>query len=355
MASITDSGLSAGITAHIFMKLLNFHFIIACSVGCFFPTSGFAQNGQDFFGTSTGTSVGRGYTPLPTSTSFPDPTPAQEESAPVSDSDPAASVVEWQKKAIQEFPDLADPKSELNKKFVARVNELKKSKPAYFKNPKWPYQLAKTISAQQAAVIPGLALDGSGMPETTHAQEAVQTKKAAAAQPPAVKSIKPKTNKAELTPYNQLFKQNVRLEWRIDSDAAINARYNGEYSSMTDKTVTKTITISVTGIGREKAPLTVEMFFAMGGTSGQVIVPAGSQELPDGQGECQFSQSARKTQYSGDFYYYGNYQSGSKIIGWLSRAISDGQVVGVAASSEKYLNLAKNPAFLKAELARARQ
>lgn len=61
----------------------------------------------------------------------------------------------WQKKAIAEFPALADANSDLNHKFIARVKELKSSNPASFNDPKWPYLLAQEVSKPiEKPVIP---------------------------------------------------------------------------------------------------------------------------------------------------------------------------------------------------------
>jgi len=43
--------------------------------------------------------------------------------------------IDWQKKAVAEFPDLAKPDSDLNHKFLARVKELKATNAAYFEPP----------------------------------------------------------------------------------------------------------------------------------------------------------------------------------------------------------------------------
>jgi len=55
----------------------------------------------------------------------------------------------WQKKAIAEYPELADANSDINHKFVAKVNDLRSSNPAYFNNPQWPYLLAEEVEKAQ--------------------------------------------------------------------------------------------------------------------------------------------------------------------------------------------------------------
>jgi hypothetical protein len=48
----------------------------------------------------------------------------------------------WKKKAQEEFPALKDPASPLNKQLKALMDQ-KKTSPSFFKNPQWPYLLAK--------------------------------------------------------------------------------------------------------------------------------------------------------------------------------------------------------------------
>ncbi len=55
----------------------------------------------------------------------------------------AAELAIWKKKALDEYPALADPKSALSLKVKSRVKELTVSNPSYLTNPQWPYLLAK--------------------------------------------------------------------------------------------------------------------------------------------------------------------------------------------------------------------
>lgn len=73
------------------------------------------------------------------------------------------TVAEWQAKAVQEYPELATPNSKMNSKFRERVTELKRTNPAYFNDPKWPYTLAKSLDPK-AQIIPGL--DVESLPST---------------------------------------------------------------------------------------------------------------------------------------------------------------------------------------------
>lgn len=58
----------------------------------------------------------------------------------------------WKKKALDDYPALADPKSALSIKVKARVKELTATSPSYFSNPQWPYLLAK--EAELAVKVP---------------------------------------------------------------------------------------------------------------------------------------------------------------------------------------------------------
>lgn len=69
------------------------------------------------------------------------------------------TVAEWQAKAVQEYPELARPSSQLNTKFRAKVAELKASNPAFFNDPKWPYTLAQSLTTQPSQVIPGVDIE----------------------------------------------------------------------------------------------------------------------------------------------------------------------------------------------------
>lgn len=59
----------------------------------------------------------------------------------------------WKKKAMGEFPSLSDSASPLSKK-VQSLREAKKLTPSFFRNPQWPYLLAKeaSLALQQATI-----------------------------------------------------------------------------------------------------------------------------------------------------------------------------------------------------------
>ena len=66
------------------------------------------------------------------------------------------AVQESQKKAIQEFPDLVDANSKLNKRFVVLVNAAKASDPQLLMHDDWPLTLARRAAAD-VGVAPAAA------------------------------------------------------------------------------------------------------------------------------------------------------------------------------------------------------
>jgi hypothetical protein len=61
----------------------------------------------------------------------------------------------WQRKAIKDFPELGIKDSALNSAFLAKVAELKRTDPRFFRDTRWPYTLAEQLTKK--SVIPGLA------------------------------------------------------------------------------------------------------------------------------------------------------------------------------------------------------
>lgn len=61
-----------------------------------------------------------------------------------------SSEQEWQAKALETYPDIAERGSPLNEKFVKLYNERKKSNPGYFKTPEWSFLLASEVAASAA-------------------------------------------------------------------------------------------------------------------------------------------------------------------------------------------------------------
>ena len=64
------------------------------------------------------------------------------------------TVEDWQQRTVVEYPDIGVKDSEQNKKYVAKIKQLQRADPAFFKNPKWPYLVAEQIS--RTPIIPGL-------------------------------------------------------------------------------------------------------------------------------------------------------------------------------------------------------
>ena len=64
---------------------------------------------------------------------------------------------EWQQEAVKRYPDLGRSGSALNSLFVSRHNELRKSDPSFFDDPKWPLTLARRCLAETSAsgTLPG--------------------------------------------------------------------------------------------------------------------------------------------------------------------------------------------------------
>lgn len=58
---------------------------------------------------------------------------------------------DWQKKAVEQYPDLAVAGSPLGKKYRALYQERLRTNPAYFRLPQWPMLLAKEAAAQVGA------------------------------------------------------------------------------------------------------------------------------------------------------------------------------------------------------------
>ena len=259
--------------------------------------------------------------PAPAPQPLPDAPQPEQNSVPL-------TAVDYQKLAVQKFPELKDPSSALNRKFIQEVGELKKSNPAYFNNPQWPLLLAQSINEASNPIIPGLNTSATPTPQPRRAKPT----------PDPTPTPAP-----EIKPFSQLDKENVRLEAKVQDANKVDRSYRSGWGySSTDKTVTKEVAITVVQIGKPKLPLTVDVFFVHGGAGSESFVPGGSEKVDSGEGLVTFSNStknSRTTDYDGL-----NSFEGQKIIGWLARATAaDGRTLGVAASSEKYLTIAKDP------------
>jgi Sel1 repeat len=61
-----------------------------------------------------------------------------------------AADKEWQAQAVEKYPALGVPDSELNKRFVEAVKERRKSDTSFFANPRWPILLADELANELA-------------------------------------------------------------------------------------------------------------------------------------------------------------------------------------------------------------
>lgn len=78
---------------------------------------------------------------------------------------------DWQRKAVDDYPELGVQGSELNKKYIQKVQSLRNSDPLFFKNPRWPYILAEEVNVKP--IIPGLEnvnQDNQPIKKTAHIQ-----------------------------------------------------------------------------------------------------------------------------------------------------------------------------------------
>lgn len=64
------------------------------------------------------------------------------------------SVEDWQKKVVADFPEIGVKGSELNTKYIQKVQSLRSSTPTFFRDPRWPYTIAEQITREP--IIPGL-------------------------------------------------------------------------------------------------------------------------------------------------------------------------------------------------------
>jgi cytochrome c5 len=62
-----------------------------------------------------------------------------------------ALAQDWQKKAVEQYPDLVVAGSPLSKKYRALYHERLRTNPAYFRLPQWPMLLAREAAAQVGA------------------------------------------------------------------------------------------------------------------------------------------------------------------------------------------------------------
>lgn len=106
----------------------------------------------------------------------------------------------------------------------------------------------------------------------------------------------------------------------------------GSYSRITESQ--RALEVSV----RTKIPVTVLFYTAFRGPDGEsFIAPVESKLSETGKFVVEQVATSSSARYAALGYQDSN---GSKIYGWLARAISGNSVVGVAASNERFLRLA---------------
>jgi hypothetical protein len=111
-------------------------------------------------------------------------------------------------------------------------------------------------------------------------------------------------------------------------------------------TSTKDIEVTVSQPRKEKQALKLEFFFVIKGDSKRYAKQAGVLDLPEGEGSSVFSTSAKQGQAR--WVYIGfRESSGERIEGWLVRALNNGRIIGIAASSPSLEELAAYPEKLK--------
>jgi hypothetical protein len=158
----------------------------------------------------------------------------------------------------------------------------------------------------------------------------------------------------DIQPFDRLGRENVTIQAQhkrggSSSDYDYRASW-GSYS----KTVisTKEIEVTIKQHRKEKQPLIVEFFFIIKGESGRFAQQAGVLELPEGEGTATFSTSSKQDRAR--YVYLGiRERSGDRIEGWLVRALNRGRVLGIAASSPSFEELASRPDKLKPMVAAA--
>jgi hypothetical protein len=77
------------------------------------------------------------------------------------------TVEQWQKKTVQDFPEIGIAGSPMNTKFIQSVTSLKSSNPALFNDPKWPYIIAEQVANVKnpgQGIIPGVEVNPQNGP-----------------------------------------------------------------------------------------------------------------------------------------------------------------------------------------------
>lgn len=166
------------------------------------------------------------------------------------------------------------------------------------------------------------------------------------------------TGRAEvLEAYDPLARNNLSLRTNLlSSGSAVTKRGletdYGTYSR--DLETEKILRVEIPVVPREFSPPKIEAYALLKNheTKKWACTPGEIVQQSDGGTDFRFSAKNRRERwmYAEDGRVS---QFGDKILGWVVRAIVDNRIVGVAASSDKYLTYAKNPKELQTLLGSA--
>gem|GEM_PF-671886 len=90
-----------------------------------------------------------------------------------------STVAEWQAKAVKEYPALAEPDSAFNQEFRQLYQEKKTAEPAFFNDPRWPWELATLVAG--ASGTAAAAPEAAETPAEAAASEAFTAQESGAA------------------------------------------------------------------------------------------------------------------------------------------------------------------------------
>ncbi|MEO6845672.1 MAG: hypothetical protein ABI443_00290 [Chthoniobacterales bacterium] len=207
-----------------------------------------------------------------------------------------------------------------------------------------------SVSTPEPSIQPVASTGLSETPTNTSSSPSTASLPTTSEQPPStITNHKRDTaqNDLELVPYNNLNPHNITLEEStVSTGGSTDRKWESWWGSYSRDTISRrVIEIKIGRIGNSGEPLTLEVFkiFRQNGKETRLFL-TGKKEFPFGVGEYQFDITATATHVHYEYDYpRRDYKSGQTIAGWFVRAIRNGAIVGVAASSESYLNMAKSP------------
>lgn len=154
-----------------------------------------------------------------------------------------------------------------------------------------------------------------------------------------------------LEAYDPLARNNLTLKTNLlSSGSAVTNRdlETGYGTYVRDLETEKILRVEIPVVPKEFSPPTIEAYAIVKNHQTKKLSSAKgeiAQHSPNGT-DFRFSAKNRRERwmYAEDGRVS---QHGDKILGWIVRAIVDGRIVGVAASTDKYLIYAKNPRELQ--------